>query len=205
MVLKDIIEDVLPSIWPLVLFISVVVVSLRGTYLFTGSKKTIIYKEVLGLIFIIYILCLYHVLTYKNTGYGGVNLTPFKEMFRYTFGSDNFVKNIVGNILLFIPFGFFASYYLNTKKAWTPVIITLIVSLCAEGMQYYLGRIFDVDDIILNVLGGFLGYLIFVALSAVRSRLPKFMKSDNFLNVLVIVIIVLIVLFSMGINVFSYL
>ena len=110
MVLKDIIEDVLPSIWPLVLFISVVVVSLRGTYLFTGSKKTIIYKEVLGLIFIIYILCLYHVLTYKNTGYGGVNLTPFKEMFRYTFGSDNFVKNIVGNILLFIPFGFFASY-----------------------------------------------------------------------------------------------
>ena len=205
MVLKDIIEDVLPSIWPLVLFISVVVVSLRGTYLFTGSKKTIIYKEVLGLIFIIYILCLYHVLTYKNTGYGGVNLTPFKEMFRYTFGSDNFVKNIVGNILLFIPFGFFASYYLNTKKAWTPVIITLIVSLCAEGMQYYLGRIFDVDDIILNVLGGFLGYLIFVALSAIRSRLPKFMKSDNFLNVLVIVIIVLIVLFSMGINVFSYL
>jgi len=205
MITKDIIKDILPSIWPLVAFVSVVAITLRGVYLFKGSRKVVIYKEILGLIFIIYILCLYYVLTYQNTGYGGVNLTPFKEMFRYTFGSQKFMKNIVGNIILFIPFGFFTSYYLNTKKALTPTIITLVVSLCAEGIQYHIGRIFDVDDILLNVFGGFLGYLLFIGFSAIRSRLPKFMKSDGFLNFLVIAIIIIIILFAMGINIFSYL
>lgn len=205
MIVKGIIDDVFPSIWPLVAFVSVVAIALRGAYLFHGSKKVVIYKEILGLVFIIYILCLYHVLTYQNTGYGGVNLTPFKEMFRYTFGSQKFMKNIVGNIILFVPFGFFTSYYLNTKKALTPTIITLVISLCAEGIQYHIGRIFDVDDILLNVFGGFLGYLIFIGFSAIRSRLPKFMKSDGFLNFLVIAIIVIIILFAMGINIFSYL
>ncbi len=205
MVVKNIISDMWHSMWPMLVFISIVAISIRGAYLFKGSKKFILHKEFLSLVFILYILCLYYILTYKETNVSGVNLVPFKEMFRYTFGSYKFMKNIVGNIVLFIPFGFFASYYLNTRKAITPVIITLIVSLCAEGMQYYIGRIFDVDDIILNVFGGFLGYLIFVAFNAIKGKLPRFMKSDGFLNVLVIVIVVLIVLFAMGINIFSYL
>ena len=205
MIVKDIINDVVPSIWPLVLFISVIYISLRGAYLFKGSRKVVIYKEILTLIFIIYILCLYHVLTVKNTGYGGINLTPFKEMFRYTFGSQKFIKNIVGNILLFIPFGFGTSYYLNSKKALPPVIITLIVSLCAEGIQYLTGRIFDVDDILLNIFGGFLGYLLYVAFSAIRSKLPNFIKSDGFLNFITILIAIIMVLFALGINIFSYL
>lgn len=205
MIVKGIIDDVFPSIWPLVLFISVIAITLRAFYLFKGSRKVVIYKEVLALVFIIYILCLYHVLTYQNTGYAGVNFTPFKEMFRYTFGSQKFMKNIVGNIVLFIPFGFFTSYYLNHKKAIVPTFITLVVSLCAEGIQYHIGRIFDVDDIILNVLGGFLGYLLFVALSAIRGKLPRFMKSDAFLNFIVILIVIIIVLAAMGINLFELL
>lgn len=205
MIVKGIIDDVFPSIWPLVLFISVIAITLRAFYIFKGSRKVVIYKEVLALVFIIYILCLYHVLTYQNTGYAGVNFTPFKEMFRYTFGSQKFMKNIVGNIVLFIPFGFFTSYYLNHKKAIVPTFITLVVSLCAEGIQYHIGRIFDVDDIILNVLGGFLGYLLFVALSAIRGKLPRFMKSDAFLNFIVILIVIIIVLAANGINIFELL
>lgn len=205
MIVKGIIDDVFPSIWPLVLFISVIAITLRAFYIFKGSRKVVIYKEVLALVFIIYILCLYHVLTYQNTGYAGVNFTPFKEMFRYTFGSQKFMKNIVGNIILFIPFGFFTSYYLNHKKAIVPTFITLVVSLCAEGIQYHIGRIFDVDDIILNVLGGFLGYLLFVALSAIRGKLPRFMKSDAFLNFIVILIVIIIVLAANGINIFELL
>ena len=205
MIVKGIIKDVFPSIWPLVLFVSVVLITLRVFYIFKGSRKVVIYKEILGLIFVIYILCLYHVLTYQNTGYAGVNFTPFKEMFRYTFGSQKFMKNIVGNIVLFIPFGFFTSYYLNQKKMAVPTFITLAVSLCAEAIQYHIGRIFDVDDIILNVLGGFLGYLLFVALSAIRGKLPRFMKSDAFLNFIVILIVIIIVLAAMGINIFELL
>ena len=205
MVVKNIILDMWPSIWPMLVFISIVAISVRGAYLFRGSKKFILHKEFLALVFILYVLCLYYILTYNDTSVRGVNFVPFKEMFRYTFGSYKFMKNIVGNILLFVPFGFFASHYIDTKKVSTPVIVALIVSFSAEAIQYYTGRVFDIDDVILNVFGGFLGFLLYVALAAIKNRLPNFMKSDSFINFMVIVIVVLIILFSMGINVFSYL
>ena len=204
MVVKSIIDDMLPNIWPMVAFISLVAITLRGAYLFKGNKHFILHKELLSLIFIIYILCLYYILMGQDIGTKGMNLVPFKEMFRYEFGSYKFIKNIFGNILIFVPFGFFASYYLNNRKASLITIVTLIVSTCTEFLQYHLGRIFDVDDIILNVFGGFIGYLLYVALSAIKGKLPKFMKSDAFMNVLIILLIVLIVVFSFDINVINY-
>lgn len=205
MVVKNIIEEMLPNMWPMMLFISVVAITLRCFYLFKGSRKFILHKEIMSLVFIIYILCLYYILTYQDIGSGGINLVPFKEMFRYTFGSYKFMKNVVGNILLFIPFGFFTSYYLNNKKTLTSLITALVVSVCAEGIQYHIGRVFDVDDIILNVLGGFLGYLLYICLNAIKSRLPRFMRSDAFINFVIIIIVILIILFSLNINIFSYL
>ena len=203
MVVREIIKDMLPSMWPLITFISVVAISLRIAFL-KGNKKFILHKELMALIFIVYILCLYVVVTGQDINYGGINLVPFKEMFRYDFGSYKFMKNIVGNILLFIPYGFFSSYYLNNKKISTNVVLCFVASFAIEAIQYYIGRVFDIDDIMLNVLGGFIGCLIYVALSAVRSRLPKFMKSDGFLNFLFILVIILFVILGFKINIFSY-
>ena len=203
MVVKKIIMDMLPSMWPMITFVSVVAISLRLAYL-KGSRKLVLHKELMSLVFIIYILCLYFVVTGQDINYGGINLIPFKEMFRYEIGSYKFIKNIVGNILLFIPYGFFSSYYLNNKKISTNVIICLVATLCIEGIQYYIGRVFDIDDIILNVFGGFCGCLLYVALTAVKSKLPGFMKSDWFLNLLFILIIVLGVMYGFNINIFDY-
>ena len=116
MVLRGIILEMLPSMWPMMVIIGVIVISLRLGYLLKQGKRIVIYKEVMSLIFIIYVLCLYYIVTYKNINYGGVNLVPFKEMFRYSFMSDKFIKNIIGNIVLFIPYGYFSSYFLNNKK-----------------------------------------------------------------------------------------
>ena len=203
MVVKEIIMDMLPTMWPLITFVSVVAISLRIAFL-KGSKRFVLHKELMALIFIIYILCLYFVVTAQDINYGGINLIPFKEMFRYEFGSYKFMKNIIGNILLFIPYGFFSSYYLNNKKISTNVFLCLIASLSIECIQNYIGRVFDIDDIILNVFGGFCGCLLFVALSAVRAKLPRFMKSDGFLNLLFILIIILFVIMGFNINIFSY-
>ena len=205
MVVKNVILEMLPSIWPLILFVSVVAITLRCTFLFKGNKKFVLHKEMLALIFIIYILCLYYILTYQDINYGGVNLIPFKEMFRYEIGSYKFNKNVIGNILLFIPFGYFTAYYLNTKKIKTTVMVTLIVTTCAEIIQYYIGRTFDIDDVILNLVGGIFGYLLFVALSAIKDKLPRFMKSDGFLNFILILLIVLFVIFAFNIDIFRYL
>ena len=203
MVVKEIIKDMLPSMWPLITFVSVVAISLRLAFL-KGSKRFVFHRELMTLVFIIYILCLYVVVTGQDINYGGINLIPFKEMFRYEFGSYKFIKNIIGNILLFLPYGFFSSYYLNNKKISTNVILCLVASMSIECIQYYIGRVFDIDDIILNVLGGFCGCLLFVALSAIKSKLPKFMRSDGFLNFLFILIIVLGIIFGFDIDILSY-
>lgn len=203
MVVREIIKEMLPGMWPLIVFVSVVAISLRIAFL-KGSKRFILHKELMALIFIIYILCLYYVVTAQDINYGGVNLIPFKEMFRYELGSYKFIKNIIGNILLFLPYGFFSSYYLNNRKIGTNVILCLIATTCIEFIQYYIGRVFDIDDIILNVLGGFIGCLLYVALTAIKSKLPNFMKSDAFLNFLFILVIILGIIYGFNINIFSY-
>ena len=203
MVVREIINDMWPTMWPLIVFVSVVAISLRIAFL-KGSKKFVFHRELMALVFIIYILCLYFVVTSQDINYGGINLVPFKEMFRYEFGSYKFIKNIVGNILLFIPYGFFSSYYLNNKKISTNVVLCLIATCCIESIQYYIGRVFDIDDILLNVFGGFIGCLLFVALTAIKAKLPRFMKSDGFLNLLFILIIIGLVILGFNIDVLSY-
>ena len=203
MVVKEVIKDMLPSMWPMLVFVSVVAISLRLAFL-KGSRKFVLHKELMALVFILYILCLYYVVTSQDINYGGINLIPFKEMFRYEIGSYKFMKNIIGNILLFIPYGFFSSYYLNNKKIGTNVMLCLIATFSIESIQYYIGRVFDIDDIMLNVLGGFIGCLIYVALTAIKGKLPRFMKSDGFLNFLFILIIVLGIVFGFKIDILSY-
>ena len=84
-------------------------------------------------------------------------------------------------------------------------IINLIISILIEGMLYYLGRGFNIDIVILNIIGGFIGYLIYIGLMAIKGRLPKPLKSDTFINIILILLIILIVLFSLDINILNYL
>ena len=46
----------------------------------------------------------------------GINLIPFREITRYTIGSKLFFYNVIGNIALFIPFGYFVSDKIKAKK-----------------------------------------------------------------------------------------
>lgn len=200
MVVKSIIEDMWDSIWPMITFISIVAVTIRGTYLFRGSKKLVLHKELLSWIFIIYVLCLYYILMRKSNV--GINLIPIVGLF------DDITANygfIIHNILIFVPLGFFASYYLSNRKAGTMLMVSLLVAGLTEGLQYYMGRGFNIDIVVFNVLGGFIGYLLYVGLMAIKGKLPKFMKSDAFINIVVILLIILVVLFSLDINVLNYL
>lgn len=200
MVVKSIIEDMWDSIWPMITFISIVAVTIRGAYLFRGSKKLVLHKELLSWIFIIYILCLYYILVRKSNV--GINLIPIVGLF------DDITANygfIIHNILIFVPLGFFASYYLSNRKAGTMLMVSLLVAGLTEGLQYYMGRGFNIDIVVFNVLGGFVGYLLYVGLMAIKGKLPKFMKSDAFINIVVILLIILVVLFSLDINVLNYL
>lgn len=200
--IKNVFYDALPDIWPMLIIILVILCSLRITYLVIKHKKFQLHKELIYLISIIYILCLFHVVTFQDNNYGVSNFIPFKEIFRYSIGSPKFIMNILGNIMLFIPYGFLASYLLKNKKFSIISILTLIVSLTIETVQYYIGRVFDIDDIILNLLGGIIGFLIFIGIDAIRSKI-KILRNDTVLDILIITLLVIIIVYSFNINIFG--
>ena len=144
------------------------------------------------LFFIIYILCLFQIVTAQDVSFGGVNIIPFKEIFRYEAGTYLFYKNILGNVLLFLPFGFFVGYFIKVKKVSVMLLLTFIVSLSIETIQLSIGRVFDVDDVILNVLGGLIGFILYKVLNKV---IPDKLKKNWILNIIIIMLIILVVRF----------
>ena len=180
------------GIWPMLTIFLVVLVTVRIAYILNHREKFCFYKEFLSLVFLIYILLLFQLLTSTEINQSsGINYVPFTEILRYEFGSKLFIYNVVGNILAFIPFGYFISYYIKAKKLTPLFLVTLIVSASVELVQLKIGRSFDVDDIILNVLGGMCGYLLYVGLTAIKNHLPKFLQRDFFYNLLCILFICL--------------
>lgn len=189
------IQGVVNMTWPMLLISIVVLVSFRISYIIKKNDKFVFYKELLMLSFIIYILCLFQVVTFTDdVTWSTNNFIPFKEILRYSITSRLFLKNVIGNMLMFLPFGFFISYYLENKKPYLTIFLTLIASIAIEIVQLSIGRVFDVDDIILNLCGGLLGYGIYYLMYKVSEKIPSIFKTEWFLNGLSIIILLGILL-----------
>ena len=63
---------------------------------------------------------------------------------------------MAANVVMFLPLGFLAGL-LWRQRAWQTLALCLGATLCIELLQPLAGRSFDVDDILLNFLGGALG------------------------------------------------
>lgn len=185
------IRSVIKMSWPTLVIVMTIVVILRVTYIMTSDKrKFCLYEEIFELLFLAYLVLLFQLVTSQDLPGGGVNLMPFKEILRYEVGSRAFYKQVFGNILLFIPLGYFATSYCKIKGLGTITLVSLLSSLTIEVTQHYIGRVFDIDDIILNVVGGVVGFLLYTALNAIRTHMPKFLQRDWFFNLLSILVLV---------------
>lgn len=99
-----------------------------------------------------------------HQGNWGVNIIPFKTIKNYINYSASFhiFSNIIGNILIFIPLSYMLIYLYEPLRNLKNLIITLsLISFCIEFFQFFMGRSVDIDDIILNLLGGIIAYLIY--------------------------------------------
>ena len=133
------------------------------------TKKINIIK-VAKIISLVYYLFLIYVLFFhflRTTKYNTVNLTPFFTIIRYFKYYDIFTfkfwfLNIFGNIILFIPFGFLMPLTRNKPTHVIKIlVITTLLCFIFELCQFIfkVGQ-FDIDDIILNTLGSFIGFLL---------------------------------------------
>lgn len=127
-------------------------------------------------LFAIYLLYLFYFLFFaelmgradENRRYA-YNLELFKEIkrfitYRHILGFRAVFLNLAGNVIGFIPFGYFLP--INSSRCrnfFFVVLLTFTTSLVIEGLQliFKVGS-FDVDDILLNTLGGLIGYLIYL-------------------------------------------
>ncbi|WP_407920522.1 VanZ family protein [Gottfriedia acidiceleris] len=88
---------------------------------------------------------------------GGLNLIPFINIFN-VFDIKQFIINIFGNIILFVPFGFILTSIKRSKKV---ILIGLFLSASIEVVQFMMSfRTSDIDDVILNTIGTYIGYKI---------------------------------------------
>lgn len=99
-----------------------------------------------------------------NTFYITPNLIPFKSTINDFIQYPSIVlEQILLNVVFFIPFGFLCSMiFLNQKKSFIKItVFSLIFTFSIEILEYLVGRYFDIDDILWNVIGAILGIILY--------------------------------------------
>lgn len=100
-----------------------------------------------------------------QNGVHTTNLIPLKVLFetweQLEQGRFNyFLINFLGNVVMFIPIGLFPRLLWNVSRR-KGLLIGFCTSLFIEVCQLFLTRGTDVDDLLLNTLGTFLGILLY--------------------------------------------
>ncbi len=192
---QSIITEIISDNWPILAMFITTAIIFRYMYFKNGKQNLVIYKELMNLIFLVYIFILFTFLSKADLNtVQGINLLPFQEITRYTYGTEHFFYNVIGNIIIFVPMGFYLGYYANARKLGAAIFSVFIISSTVEIIQYFIGRAFDIDDIILNLAGTIIGYIIYMLFCKIKSILPNFMQKDGLYNAICIIIVIVLML-----------
>ena len=107
--------------------------------------------------------------------YRAINFVPFATIIRYFRGvGSDFFNNIYGNVLLFVPAGFYTAVFRGRLKLYAGMAAIVVFSVLCETAQYVfaLGSA-DIDDVILNTLGGLAGIVLCILLDVAYRALHK--------------------------------
>ncbi len=109
-------------------------------------------------------------------------IIPFKTILNV--GRYNFFRQVICNILLFVPFPIFIKVARKEMRRWKAILIGILNSLLIELIQLptniitgYPTHVCDIDDLILNSIGTVIGYVIIIILNriSITDRLIKSM------------------------------
>ncbi len=144
-------------------------------------------------LFVLYIVFIIYFLLFSDWyGRSGTseefhyNLVLFREIrrfwrYRHQVGLFAMFTNLFGNVVIFVPFGFFMPAASRQRSAFAALVWSFGLSLCVEASQlvFRIGS-FDVDDLFLNTVGGILGYMIFAACNAIRRKHGNRKKEEKY-------------------------
>ncbi|MGN0585749.1 MAG: VanZ family protein, partial [Oscillospiraceae bacterium] len=162
----------------------------------TETYREINLRKVMKVIFAVYILTLLRFTLFKYVPLTRLpdaffmterefNLIPFKGIYEMIkgFSAHSLVNNILGNILLFLPFGIL--FPMTTVFEGETPVYGCLTSILIEVIQYAFAMgAADIDDIILNTIGAFIGYRLIYCLIIVNI----FKKRETMLTVMAVLL-----------------
>lgn len=98
-----------------------------------------------------------------------VNISPLKTIFlyynaytRHTLPIKNIILNMVGNVMLFMPFGYFMYILFKPMRSFLPYFFFFLLVIIGVEVIQYIWKVgsADIDDIILNMSGILVLYII---------------------------------------------
>lgn len=154
--------------------ISIIFYVLISVFLKVNPKKIIISCIFIAYLTAVAVITLFPILIDEKVQYFGnstwYNIIPFKtitETLQYGISTTAIVQ-IFGNIFMSVPFGIFVMLFVRNPKWWKMLLFALLLTVGVELSQLIIGlainnmyRTVDIDDIILNVIGTYLGYGIY--------------------------------------------
>lgn len=171
---------------PVVVFIPYVII--RAIILLRSHRRFSLKHELLLTIYVLYLVSLASVVFFPDRkemfGDNGEYLIlpvystipghmTFGILEEFGFWSREFLINIFGNIIVFIPVGFLTPLVQkrarNVKNA---LCFAVVFPLCIEFVQAFIGRTADIDDVVLNFSGLMLGWLIYAIILKRKGRGP---------------------------------
>lgn len=154
-----------------------------------NRERLSVKKELVLGVFVIYILSLMGVtlfpirfdfINYPEFHYISVNIIPFREILRqilgmqysgfsFAFSMELLIRNVGGNLILLMPIGMFLPALWEKFRHFKGcVIFGVLTSVSIEILQLIenimgvgMGRVTDIDDVILNTIGVVAGFLTF--------------------------------------------
>lgn len=100
-------------------------------------------------------------LSYFLSFHATPNLIPILNTLREVFEYGPYVlKQVLLNVALYVPFGILVSLLLRKPTLLQLLLLAGCTSLLIETLQYFGGRFADIDDLLSNIIGALLGYLL---------------------------------------------
>lgn len=129
------------------------------------------------------ILMLWEVFIGPYRSYSGVrryNIVPLKTILSFIINANHYTTwivfiNLAANIITFIPLGFFLPWLFKSINSLKKTLIYCFsIILFIEIMQFVLNvGIFDVDDIILNMIGSLIGFMFYMFADKIKIKMKS--------------------------------
>lgn len=107
--------------------------------------------------------------------YKPMNLVPFIDV---SLGRGDFFRQVILNIIMTLPFGFLFPLTRDKRSGFgVTVSFCFLMSLGIELLQPFFDRSSDITDLITNVIGGALGYGLYVIFRPLTFRILKHLET----------------------------